>query len=57
MTLGNNNPDDLRHRIIDKCNNLDMKEMAKDVSSFLFDKKDENKVLLFPKYIEQVKLS
>jgi hypothetical protein len=33
-----------------------MKEMAKDVKPFLFNTNDEKKVLLFSKYMEQVKL-
>lgn len=57
IKLGINNSDELRGLIIDKCKQLDMKEMADDVKLFLFEKKDEKKVLLFPKYIEQAKLS
>lgn len=57
IKLGVNNSDELRGLIIDKCKQLDMKEMADDVKLFLFEKKDEKKVLLFPKYIEQAKLS
>ncbi|MCK5370187.1 MAG: nucleotidyl transferase AbiEii/AbiGii toxin family protein [Cyclobacteriaceae bacterium] len=56
MKLNIDNPVDLRQQIIEKCTKLDMWEMAKDVSPFLFEKKDEKKILLFPKYIEQVKL-
>ena len=56
MKLNINNPDDLRQQIIEKCTELDMQEMAKDVRPFLFNKKDEKKILLFPKYMEQVKL-
>lgn len=50
-------PDELRQRIIDKCSELDMKAMAIDVKPFLFNPKDEKKVLLFSKYMEQAKLS
>jgi predicted nucleotidyltransferase component of viral defense system len=50
------NPDDLRNRIIEKCNSLDMKEMAKDVSPFLFNKNDEKRILLFSDYIKQAGL-
>lgn len=56
LKLSVNNPDDLRQQIIEKCTELDMQEMAKDVSPFLIAKKDEKKILLFPKYMEQVKL-
>lgn len=54
--IGVQTPDELRQRIIDKCSSLDMKEMAADVKPFLFNPKDEKKVLLFSKYIEQAKL-
>ena len=54
--LGIESPEILRQRIIEKCEQLDMKEMAQDVSPFLFNTKDEKKVLLFSKYMEQVKL-
>ena len=56
MKLNITNPDDLREQIIEKCVELDMQEMAKDVRPFLFEKKDEKKILLFTKYMEQVKL-
>lgn len=54
---GFESPEMLRHRIIEKCEQLDMKEMAQDVSPFLFNAKNEKKVLLFSKYMEQVNLS
>ena len=57
VKLGINTPDELKQRIINKCAELDMKEMAIEVRPFLLDKKDEKKVLLFPKYMEQVKLT
>lgn len=50
------NPDNLRSVVLEKCRKLNMKEMAKDVKPFLFNPKDEKKVLLFPEYIKQVKL-
>lgn len=55
--IGVQTPDELRQRIIDKCSTLDMKAMAIDVKPFLFNPKDEKKVLLFPKYMEHAKLS
>ena len=55
--IGIANPDDLRSTILEKCKKLDMKEMAADVKPFLFNPKDDKKILLFPKYVEQVKLS
>jgi len=56
VKIGVDNPGELRDCIIEKCNELDMHEMAKDVRPFLFDKKDDKKVLLFSKYMKQVKL-
>jgi predicted nucleotidyltransferase component of viral defense system len=55
--IGVQEPEELRQRIIEKCSKLDMEAMAIDVKPFLFDAKDEKKVLLFPKYMEEVKLS
>ncbi len=54
--LGIDSPEMLRQKIIQKCAQLDMNEMAQDVRPFLFNKKDEKKILLFSKYMEQVKL-
>ena len=54
--LGINSQEELRQQIIEKCAKIDMKEMAQDVSPFLFNKQDDKKILLFPKYIEQAKL-
>lgn len=56
LKLGIETPQKLKKRIIDKCSELDMEDMAKDVKPFLFEKKDEKKVLLFSKYLKQVKL-
>jgi predicted nucleotidyltransferase component of viral defense system len=54
--IGIDSPKVLRQKIINKCAQINMNEMAQDVSPFLFNKKDEKKVLLFSKYMEQVKL-
>ena len=54
--LGIKTPHDLKQLIIDKCLELDMEDMAKDVRPFLFEKKDEKKVLFFSKYLKQVQL-
>ncbi|MDH5400714.1 MAG: nucleotidyl transferase AbiEii/AbiGii toxin family protein [Cyclobacteriaceae bacterium] len=50
-------PEKLRDMVLEKCATLSMREMANDVRPFLFDSKDEKKVLLFPQFIEQVELS
>ena len=56
LKLGIDTPEILRQQIIDKCTQLDMEKMTQNVSPFLFNKKDKKKVLLFPKYMEQVRL-
>lgn len=50
--IGIENSADLRSMVLNKCAELDMVEMAKDVKPFLFNSKDEKKILLFPEYIE-----
>ncbi len=55
--IGIVNPDDLRSLVLEKCRELDMEKMAADVKPFLFNPKDEKKIILFPKYMEQAKLS
>jgi len=54
--LGISNAAELKARILEKCDQLDMAEMAKDVAVFLFEPKDVNKVKLFPSYIAQATL-
>ena len=51
------NPDDLRSVVLEKCNKLNMEEMAADVKPFIFNPKDEKKILLFPEYIKQATLT
>ena len=57
VKIGITNSNDLRSLVLEKCRNLDMEEMATDVKPFLFNPKDEKKILLFPKYMEQANLS
>ena len=54
--MGVSNEKQLKERIIEKCNTLNMEEMAKDVQPFLFNPRDVQKVLLFPELIMQTKL-
>jgi predicted nucleotidyltransferase component of viral defense system len=54
--VGINSPEQLVKAILDHCNSLDMVEMANDVSPFLFDFRDEKKVLYFTDYIKQTRL-
>ncbi|CAN5164105.1 hypothetical protein BH09BAC1_BH09BAC1_23300 [soil metagenome] len=54
--LGINSPSQLKEALLQKCVNLDMQEMAKDVEPFLFNPQGVNKVKLFTAYIEQERL-
>lgn len=54
--MGVSNEEQLKERIIEKCNSLNMEEMAQDVQPFLFNPRDVQKVLLFPELIKQAKL-
>jgi predicted nucleotidyltransferase component of viral defense system len=56
LKLKINSPAALKQRILERCNSIDMEEMAKDVQPFLFNSKDMAKVTLFSDYIKQVKL-
>jgi len=49
-------PEQLKQSILEKCNELDMNEMAVDVQPFLFKSNDVKKIKLFPQYLKQVKL-
>jgi hypothetical protein len=57
MKLGIDSADKLRKQVLEKCAKIDMKEMVQDVGPFLFNKKDEKRILLFPEYIKQAKLN
>ena len=46
----------LKEKILDVCNTISMKEMAEDVSPYLFQPTDAKKVELFSVYLEQVEL-
>jgi len=52
--IGITNPKDLKSRILEKCEKLNMNEMAADVKPFLFNNSDEKKIILFPQYIKQL---
>jgi len=55
--MGIIDPHELKAVILDKCRSIDFEEMAEDVRSFLFKKEDENRVLLFVPYFQQIDLS
>ena len=50
------NSAELKEKVNRKLNQLNMQEMAQDVSPFLFNAKDEKKVLMFEKYFNSVDL-
>lgn len=51
-----NNEKELKEKILEKCNSLNMEEMAKDVAPFLFYEKDISRVLLFSQLLKQSSL-
>jgi len=51
--LGISAPQQLKEALMQKCDSLDMQEMAQDVEPFLFNANDVKKVLLFAEYIKQ----
>jgi predicted nucleotidyltransferase component of viral defense system len=56
VKIGIDNPQELKSTIINKTRKLDMQAMAKDVKPFLFDQKDDKKILLFTEYMKKVNL-
>ena len=56
LKVGIDSSQKLKLAILDRCSQIDMAEMAKDVAPFLFDAKDEKRVKLFVEYIRQVAL-
>lgn len=54
MKLKINNSDELKEKLLDKCNGFNFQQLAKDVEPFLFTPSDANKVLLFNDYLKSV---
>jgi hypothetical protein len=50
------NSEELKNIVNNKLSELNMKDMAQDVSPFLFNAKDEKKVLLFSRYFNSIDL-
>jgi len=46
----------LKEKILDYTKDLNLKVLARDVESFLFNPSDSKKIVLFPDYISQVEL-
>ena len=51
LKLGLHSEKQLKDRIMDVCEKTNMKDMARDVAPFLFNARDEKKILAFPDYI------
>lgn len=56
LKLKVNNPKDLKQKLLDRCKEIDMKAVAKDVKPFLFNSEDTKTIMLFPDYINQQQL-
>lgn len=56
IKLNINTSEALKDRVLQTCDKLDMNEMARDVSPFLFDMADARKVAMFVQYLKQVDL-
>ncbi|MGZ4043198.1 MAG: nucleotidyl transferase AbiEii/AbiGii toxin family protein [Bacteroidia bacterium] len=56
MKLYVTNAAELKARILERCSELDMQEMARDVAPFLFNPADVKKIVFFSDYIQQVPL-
>ena len=51
--LGVNNPDELKSILFDRLNSLNLNQLANDVSPFLFNPNDIQRIHLFPQFVEQ----
>jgi len=56
LKLNISNARQLKEALLTQCNEIDLKEMAKDVQPFLFDPAEVKKILSFKEYIKQVSL-
>ena len=45
---------ELKAKLLDKCNHLDFKQLAKEVEPFLFTPHDSRKVLFFKDYVDKI---
>lgn len=44
---------ELKDRLLEKCDELDFKQLATDIEQFLFSANDKKKILFFPEFIKQ----
>lgn len=56
LKLKISDPNTLREKVLEKCQKLNMNQMAEDVAPFLFNAADARKVKLFEKYLRQAEL-
>ncbi|MGF1638133.1 MAG: nucleotidyl transferase AbiEii/AbiGii toxin family protein [Cyclobacteriaceae bacterium] len=56
LKLDIDSPIHLKSAILERCDKIDMEQMARDVSPFLFNARDEKRVSLFVDYLRQVAL-
>lgn len=54
--IGVKNHKDLISKILDRCQNVEFKKLARDVEPFLYDPQSADKVLHFPEFIKTVKI-
>lgn len=47
---------ELKERVLERCKELNMQQMAEDVAPFLFNPADAKKIIYFPEYLQQVSL-
>lgn len=51
---GINNPEELKKRLLERCETIDLQALIKDVRAFLINSKDTQKISLFKDYISQI---
>ena len=56
MKLNITNAGELKARVLERCKELDMQEMSRDVAPFLFNPRDAQKIIHFSDYLQQVPL-
>ncbi|MEA1901328.1 MAG: hypothetical protein U9N47_11330 [Thermodesulfobacteriota bacterium] len=47
------NKKELRDRLLSRCAQLDFSRLAKDLEPFVYSKKEVNRVLMFPDFVQQ----
>ena len=50
------NSKELKERVLERCKNLNMQQMADDVAPFLFNPADVKRIIHFPEYLQQIAL-